>query len=163
MPISEHASASDIAALLGVSERRVRQIAAALKIEPAVRGQFPVAKIVRAALHIAGRQREPTAITEAKARATNARAEQMEMRLAQSRRELVSVDDFHFVFDAMMAALVAELNALPARVTRDVQMRRVLEADIDAMRNRLAAAMRRKDAELRGKQPTEADDADEAA
>ncbi|WP_416797299.1 hypothetical protein [Ciceribacter azotifigens] len=163
MSIPEYASAPDIAALIGVSERRVRQIAAALKIEQQKRGQFPVAKIVRAALHIAGRQREPTALTEARARAHHARADQLELRMAQARRELIPADDFLVVFDFTMRALVDELVAMPARVTRDVPMRRTIEAEVEAIRNRLAALLRRKDAELRGKQMKGDDDADEAA
>jgi hypothetical protein len=41
-------------------------------------------------------------------------------------------------------------------------MRRLIEAEIDGLRNRLAASMRRRDAELRGKRPEDDDEADAA-
>ena len=75
--------------------------------------------------------------TETESRVATARATEMEMRVAERRRELVPVEDAQAAMDLLVALVRDELRGLPARCTRDITARRVIETEVTASTNRV--------------------------
>lgn len=128
------ASAAEIGKLLGLSDRRVRQVAADAGIAAAEHGQWPVGAVVRAAVAAAGRERESDAEREAKARLLTARAREVELRTAEREKELCPTQDAVDYVMHYFGLVISRLNGLPAQITRDLKLRRQIEAAIDQMR-----------------------------
>lgn len=131
------ASAAEIGKLLGRSDRRVRQIAADAGIAASEHGLWPVGPVIRAAVAAASRERDSDAEKEARARLMAARAREVELRTAERERELVPTEDAVGLVIRYIGSMVAKLNGLPAQITRDVKLRRQIEAVIDGFRNEM--------------------------
>ncbi|WP_103255592.1 hypothetical protein [Tabrizicola aquatica] len=76
-----------------------------------------------------------TAAAEA---ARAARADAQELRLAEARRELIPVEDGEAALDHVVGAILTSLSAMPARITRDVPLRRRVEAALHQAQAALA-------------------------
>lgn len=68
----------------------------------------------------------------------DAKAAEIEMRIAEKRRELIPVEDHIAALDIVVGAVRAEFSGLPARVTRDMDLRRKLETEANASLNRIS-------------------------
>lgn len=156
-------SAEALGRLVGVSGRRVRQLAEEGRIPRAnVDGRYDAPAVIRHLLAEARASRPEGRLELARAKALEVKTAGEEQRLAERRRELVAVDVATDVIDRMLGAVVAELVGLPARATRDVALRRKLEEEIHAARERMAKALAEAAAAIRaGREPDEVED-DEA-
>jgi len=65
------------------------------------------------------------------------------LRIAERQRDLIPQEDARAVIGEMAALVKAEFVGLPARVTRDLDLRRTLEQEVDASFARLAASAER--------------------
>lgn len=139
--LPNNASAAAIGGLLGVTDRRIRQIASEAGIAAAAHNSWPVGPVVRAAIAAAGRERENDAEREAKARLMSARARDVELRTAERERQLCPTDDAVNVVLRYVGSVVAKLNSMPAQITRDLQLRQQIEAVIDGFRNEMDAEL----------------------
>lgn len=136
--IPDAASADALAALLGVSSRRARQIAAEAGIEAAGRGLWPVGPVVRAAIAAAGRDREGSAERDARAALMRARAREIEIRTAEREGELVPMEEAVAYAQAVVGTLISRMNGLPAQITRDRRERQKIETILDEIRSDVA-------------------------
>lgn len=128
-----------IAELVGLSERRVRQIAEAARIVPEKRGQWPGPAVVQAVLDDARASRSTSPLAVAQERVAEARAREIEIRTAERRRELIPVEDAVAAMDAVVAAWVTPLEELPRRLFCDADGIRKAHEVIDECRTRAAA------------------------
>jgi hypothetical protein len=76
--------------------------------------------------------------TAASERARLARAASQELRLAEARRELIPTEDCEAAVDHLCGAILTTNSGLPARITRDVPLRRRIEAALHEMQAALA-------------------------
>jgi phage terminase Nu1 subunit (DNA packaging protein) len=136
------------AALLGRSERWVTDLVQKGFIAKEARGQYSLVAVVRGAVAYYEDLIEKSNKSAAASRATDARTREIELRIAERRRELISVEDAKAVVLEFGAIVRAEFNALPARYTRDMTERRKLEQEVDGSFERIAAAARRAEAAL---------------
>ena len=67
-----------------------------------------------------------------------ARAREIEVRTAERLGKLVAVEEFDAMIDELCGVFRTELSGLPARVTRDVMLRRTIEREINGILNRIA-------------------------
>lgn len=67
----------------------------------------------------------------AESRVRDARASEIELRTAERSRDLVSREEAERAVDHIFGQFKAELIGIPARVTRDLALRRKLEDEID--------------------------------
>ena len=104
--------------------------------------QYSVVAIVRALMAYYDDLLENTNKAAAASRATDARTREIELRIAERRRDLIPQEDARAVGREMAAMIKAEFSGLPARFTRDLAERRRLEQEIDGSFDRLAAAAR---------------------
>ena len=135
-------SAEAVGNLLGVTGRRVRQLAEEGKIPKAnASGRYDGPAVIRHLLAEARANRPEGRLEVARAKALEVRTAGEEQRLAERRRELVAVDVATDALDRVLGAVVAELVGLPARATRDPTLRRRLDDEVHASRERMAKAL----------------------
>lgn len=104
--------------------------------------QYSVVAIVRGLIAYYDDLLEKTNKAAAASRATDARTREIELRIAERRRDLIPQEDARAVVSEMAAMIKAEFSGLPARFTRDLAERRRLEQEIDGSFDRVAAAAR---------------------
>ncbi len=79
-----------------------------------------------------------------------ARAREIEVRTAERLGKLVAVEEFDAMIDELCGVFRTELSGLPARVTRDVALRRTIEREINGMLGRIADIAEANAARLEG-------------
>lgn len=78
----------------------------------------------------------------ADSRVRDARAQEIEMRIAERKRDLIPFEDAVEILDFLIGSVREELSGLAARITRDMAMRRKIEEEIHAAQARIAEAHR---------------------
>lgn len=150
--MSTPANLSEIARHLFISRERVRQLVSEGVLVRQADG-FDLDDCRRRYIE---RLRDHRPQSDAAEAVRLARAREIEIRTAERLRKLVDVDEVEATFVEIVGGLVSDLLAVPARCTRDLDMREKIEAEIDAVRNRAADRFEKKAAELRGRHPREA-------
>lgn len=115
-----------------------RLVASGRIAAPDAKGRVPLAEAVAAYFDTVRADMRAATLTAAVERARAARAESAELKLAESRRELVPAEDAEAAIDALCGAVLSGLTGLPARVTRDIPTRRRIEALAHAAQTALA-------------------------
>lgn len=142
-------SAEALGNLIGVTGRRVRQLAAEGKIPKAnAAGRYDAPAVVRHLLAEARSSRPEGALEVARARALEVKTSGEELRLAERRRELISVVVADEIIDRLAATVLAELVGLARRVTRDPALCRRIEDEVTAARVRIGEALAKAGGEL---------------
>mgnify|MGYP001767213445 CR=1 FL=1 len=141
-------SATDLGNLLGISERRVRQLAAEGRIPKPSRGKFDGPACVRAVLEAARADRPESSLDRARARAIDARAKAQELRTAREEGALFPFDDAMDIVEDLTGIFVAAIESVPARFTRDRDKRADLERVVFDVRTDVSKSMARRRDEL---------------
>jgi hypothetical protein len=129
------------ARLLMISEVRVRRLVDLGHIKRAKKGQYQLVDVVQGYIRFLKDEERRTSKTATASRMQDAKTAEIELRLAEKRRELIPVEDASAVIDIIVGKVRSEFSGLPARVTRDMDLRRRLEDETNASLNRLAAAV----------------------
>jgi phage terminase Nu1 subunit (DNA packaging protein) len=87
-------------------------------------------------------------VSPERARFEQARAQREEMKARKLAGELCWTRDLNDAWVALIGYIVAGLVAIPARCTRDVALRRTIEAELDAWRTDVANEFERRASEL---------------
>ena len=85
---------------------------------------------------------------EARAALDKARAREAELRVAKIEGQLMETDDAIAVTDELVGLFLTGLSGLPAQCSRDMQVRRTIEASVRDMRQRIADKARQRVKEL---------------
>ena len=101
-------------------------------------------------VHLRDRVRK-TAVSDERSRWEAARAVREELKAQQLAGTLCKTTDFNDAWLMVIGAVVSRLIALPARVTRDLALRKAIEREIDALRTEVADEAERWANELGGK------------
>ena len=139
---------NQVAALCGRSTQWVHQLVKDGFVQKQAKNQYTLVSVVRGVIAYYEDLQTKNSKTASASRATDARTREIELRIAERRRELISVEDAKAVVLEFGAIVRAEFNALPARYTRDMTERRKLEQEVDGSFERIAAAARRAEAAL---------------
>ena len=132
------------ARLLMISDERVRQLQKQGYIPRAPkRGVVPLVGDVQGYLRYLKDEERQSSKSAAASRVTDARTREIELRIAERQRDLIPQEDARAVIGEMAALVKAEFVGLPARVTRDLDLRRTLEQEVNASFARLAASAER--------------------
>jgi phage terminase Nu1 subunit (DNA packaging protein) len=135
-------SVQQAATLLNRSVRWVQNLVTDGYIQKEGYGRYSVVAVVRGAMAYMDDMVEKSNKSAAASRATDARTREIELRIAERRRDLIPQEDARAVVGEMAAMVKAEFSGLPARYTRDMAERRRLEQEIDGSFERIAAAAR---------------------
>jgi hypothetical protein len=137
-------TAEQAARLLMVTDARIRQLVASGYIPKPARNTYPLVGVVQGYIRCIkdDEKRQSKSVADNGLKA--ARQREVEIRTAERERRLIDVAEHSDIVDEMAGMFVAGLSALPARVTKDMAMRRQIEAECDAIRNDLAALAAKK-------------------
>ena len=159
-------STADLAEILGVTARRLQQLAGAGVLRKLSHGEWLLPECVQAfmdyRLRNEARKAEKVGGTpDDKLKAIKAKRE--EVKLARELRELVPLADAIFAMDEVAGAVALEVNNIPARYTRDLDERERLQVEIDdvlqTVADRVAKCGEALRADLDADPPEEEDDA----
>jgi hypothetical protein len=81
-------------------------------------------------------------------RLRDARAREVELRIAEREHRLIDMAEHEAVLTEVLGIVVAAMDGMPARITRDLRLRAVIEAEINDTLNRAAARATKRGAEL---------------
>ncbi|MGA0615936.1 hypothetical protein [Paracoccus sp. KR1-242] len=154
-------SVTEIAAMTGRTVRWVQNLAKDQAIEKDGRGKYRLASVLAGLVSHYEAIIEKGSKSAAASRVTDARAEEIELRLAERRRDLIPQEDALAVVDLVAGEVNKQFTGLPARITRDVRLRRDIEAKLNEAKQKIADAVR--DARIlaaTGRDPTDPDAAD---
>jgi hypothetical protein len=129
------------AVLLELTVQRVRQIATEGFIKIHRRGHTTISSAVRGYIRFLKDSHSKQTQAGAAERARDARAREIEQKIAERDRRLIPIEDAELAMDLLVGAVAREFDGQAARITRDMALRRVIEADVHGAKNRIAAAL----------------------
>lgn len=151
------------AALLDLSGERIRQLAAQGYIETRGKGRYPLIAVVQGyARFLRDEDRKSTKVASL-SRVQDARARELEIKIAERERRLVNIDEATGALDEIVGAVRGNLSAVAARCTRDLQLRKTIETEIDTALNGATKLLRAQAHALRTGGDPVADEAGEDA
>lgn len=137
---TEMVPAAQAAHMIMVTTQWLRQLAEQGYIPVAEKGRYPLIAVVQGYIKFLKDDNRRSSKSATASRMQDAKTAEIEMRLAEKRRELIPVDDAQAAIDVIVGKVRAEFSGLPARATRDMTLRRVLEAETNASLNRVVDA-----------------------
>jgi hypothetical protein len=146
-----------VSRLLMISVEWVRKLHKAGYIPKTGKDQYPLVGTVQGYIRYMKDEDRRSSKSAADSRVRDARAKEIELRIAERERELISVEDAKGEFAQFVATVRSEMVGLPARVTRDMELRRVIEKEVDDSLSRMADRADKASAILEaGGEPSEA-------
>ena len=133
-PLTLHEAAQ----LLDRSPRHVQTLAAAGWLSRTARGEYPLEPLVRGALRYYDDLLSRANKSASAARVTDARTEEIRLRIAERTRDLIPMEDAKAVMASVVSEVRAEIVGMGARITRDMELRRQIDAEADGILRRLA-------------------------
>lgn len=131
-------SVSEAASLLGLTPQRVRQLAQGGYVAMLSPGKLTPARAAQGYALFLREVASKTTKTAADSRVRDARAAEIELRIAERLRELVPADETQTVIDHIVAAHLEAWAGLPAMITRDVRERARIEAIVKKAQGQIA-------------------------
>jgi hypothetical protein len=126
--------------LLMVSGERVRQLAKEGWIRKASPGKYNLVEVVQGYIRFRNDADRRSTKTASDSRLRDARTREVELKTAQREGRLIELDDHLEAVDEIVGIMLTGLSGLPARVTRDLQVRRDIERAINETRQQIADA-----------------------
>ena len=138
-------STADLAEILGVSARRIQQLAGSGVLRKLGHGEWLLPECVQAFVeHKVQSEIRRTSKGEA-----NGADRLKEIKARREERELVPLVDAIFAMDQVAGVVVLQINNVPARFTRDLDERERLQAEIDDVLKSVASRIQKCAAALR--------------
>jgi hypothetical protein len=135
---------------IGVSAGRVSQLVKLGWITKTANGRYLLGNVVKGFIAFLRDEQRLASRTEAAAELTRQKAAALALRTAKEAGELCDVADALGTVDEIVGKLRADLAGLPARLTRDLEMRRRLDSEIDAIFGEASVRYEREAERLRG-------------
>lgn len=127
--------------LLMIGPDRIRQLVKAGYISKVRPAHTTIVSAVQGYIRFLKDEDRKNTQKGAAGKATEARTREIELRIAERKRDLIPQDDAKAAVTQLAATVKAEFTGLPARWTRDMAERRRLEQEIDASFERIADAL----------------------
>lgn len=127
--------------LLMITAERVRQLSRAGYITIQKRGHTTVVSAVQGYIRFLKDEDRKDTKSHAASEAVQARANEINLRIAERKRELIPQEDANLALDLLVGEVNRQLTGLPARITRDVRLRRDIEAKVNEAKARIAEAL----------------------
>jgi len=129
---------ADASQLLALTEARLRALENDGWIERIGPNQWPLVATMQGYLGFLRADGRRTSKSAAESRVRDARAREIEIRVAERIRRLIQIDDALETLDAVCGAVRTELAGLPARITRDLSIRNKIEQEANESLTRIA-------------------------
>lgn len=128
--------------LLMVTDQWLRQLAAKGYIPKAVKGKYPLVAAVQGYIRWLKDEDRRSSKTAAESGLKAARQREVELRIAEREGRLVEMDDVEAAFSHIVGTFRAELDGVPAAVTRDRVLRAEIETAVNGALTRLENRLR---------------------
>ncbi len=152
-----------VALLLMISEERVRQLAKMGFIPRAGGGRYNLVAAVQGYIKFLKDEERRTSKSASESRVKDARAAEIERRMAREDRKIIALEEAVWAADKMSGEFLRSISGLPARITRNPSERRRIESICDSERTRLEARFAEIASSVRsGVETDAADDEDDA-
>lgn len=129
--IPEEVSAEELADLLGVTPKTVRNHADRGVIVRASRGKYLIAESVRNLLADARKASRSNDLDKEQLALMREKRKAAELRNAEAEGRVIDLEEAFAVLDLVIATYRIGLDRLPARITRDVTLRKQIKAECD--------------------------------
>lgn len=161
-PTAGTISTAQAAKLLLVSEDWIRQLSRKGYIPKAARGRFNLVAAVHGYIRFLKEAEQKATKSAAENRVRDARAAEIERRMAREDREIVDLDEAMTTLEDISGLMLATLGSLPAQITRNPSERRRIEDIVHVAQKRLVDRFAQKMAALAtGEDDAIAEDGDE--
>lgn len=127
--------------LLMIGPERIRQLIKAGYIVRTKPGYTTVVSAVQGYIRFLKDDARQNTKSAAASRAVDARAQEIELRIKERTRELIPQEDAIMAMDLLVGEVNRQLSGLPARITRDVPLRRQIEAKVNEAKGEIARAL----------------------
>lgn len=127
--------------LLMIGPERIRQLNKAGYVPIPKRGFTTIVGAVQGYIRFLKDEDRKQTKSGASERASDARAREIEQKIAERDRRLIPIEDAELAMDTLVGKVAEELNGQAARITRDMALRRVIEADVHGAKSRIAKAL----------------------
>lgn len=124
-------TAAQIASLLMLSTERVRQLVNTGYIPRIGKAKYPVTGAVQGYIRFLKDEEKRAFKSVADDKLKAARQREVELRIAEREGRVVDMEDVEAFYAFSMTTFRAELNGIPASVTRDRKLREAIETAID--------------------------------
>lgn len=128
----EEATAEQLADLLGVTPKTVRNHAQRGVVVKASRGKYLLAESIRNLLADARKASRSNELDAEQLALVREKRRAAELRNAQTEGQLIELEEAFAVLDQIVATFRIGLDGLPARITRDIALRKQIKAECDA-------------------------------
>ncbi|MER8653444.1 hypothetical protein [Mesorhizobium sp. M0847] len=151
------------AALIKVTPRYIQKLSGDGWFKPIGRGRWNLIDVVQGYITCLKDDSRQASKSAADSRVRDARAREIEMRIAREERKLIAMEECNGCLDQVVGGFITMLSVLPAQITKDVRERQRIEAIIDAGRQRLSDNFAKLSNNLRsGDEPDDDDDEEES-
>jgi hypothetical protein len=130
------------AALVELSDERIRQLARMGYCPKPVKGMIPLVGLVKGVLRFYRDEERTRSKSAADGRVRDARAREIELRIAKEEGELVPVADAIGVMDEYATAVITAIKNLPTRYSRNMADRARLQPLVDEVLTFVADKMK---------------------
>ena len=127
--------------LLMIGPERIRQLNKAGYIPIPKRGFTTIVGAVQGYIRFLKDEDRKATATGAAERARDARAREIEQKIAERDRRLIPVEDAEFAMDTLVGVVNREMDGMAARITRDMVLRRQIEAEVHGAKNRISSSL----------------------
>lgn len=133
-------STAQAAALLKCTPNWIRQLEKQGFFKKAGRDQYKLVAVVHGYVDFKNSEDRRSSKTAADARVRDARAREVELKIAEREGRLIEYVEAEGAIDYLVGLYRSEFAGLPARVTRDLQLRRTIEQAVNDTLSRIADA-----------------------
>lgn len=126
------------AKLLMLTPNRIRQLVAEGALPKPTRKMYPLVGVVQGYVKFLRDEDRRSSKVAAESGLKAARQSEIEIRIAEKRRELVARPEAEMAMTALCGRINEEFNGFAARVTRDIPTRREIEKHLNVSLNRIA-------------------------
>jgi hypothetical protein len=120
-------TASQAAKLIMVTPQWLRQLVAKGYVPKAAKGLYPLVGVVQGYIRWLKDEERRTSKVQAESGLKAARQREVELRIAEREGRLIDLDDVDNFFAHNTSVFRAELEGIPAAVTRDLALRKEIE------------------------------------
>jgi hypothetical protein len=125
----------------GVSPKRIDQLLAEGVVRREGKGRYKLKENVVSVFRWLRSDQRRSARSQADAEWRRQRAREIELRVAERERRLVPVDDAFEVVDVTIGLMRSEIGGVPARITRDLALRRQIDGVLNDVLTRVGAKL----------------------
>jgi hypothetical protein len=124
-------SGAELAAWCGVSPKRIDQLLAEGVVHREAKGRYRLKANVVSVFGWLRSTKRRSSRSQADREWRRQRAREVELRVAERERPLIEVEDAFEVVDVTLGFMRAEIGSVPARISRDVGLRRQIDTELN--------------------------------